>query len=866
MDEVTVPAFADEESVEDPAAARDAHVQDADDDDRTATPEVSEDDAAAEESDDDNVEDVTPAAQKARSGSKVPPPASAQRELSSPDNSEDDEYYFFADLGRLMLEPASVAYIFARHAERERRAGLDVAAQVWATTKQLVGEAPPGDKLSAALAAANRRAYLVVMRGDRYFTLIHHLTILDVELRPREPIRGRLVAFEADVLYDGFPPRLVVLDAPPRELFEVLRPSLGSRNTVNGAYLHRAPSDKRFLGVRLPEDGGGNNPAATTRLIPIPMAWAAYFFDNPSFGVAVRRMRRLVDAIPRLEQIQFAPILDSLLLACYGDRVNERESYSVLSSEWDPVPMHQRTKAWMQKRWSDITSGDDIDVSGGEETIDSDDDRKMPARSASRPASPQLPPIRSRVRPAPSSSGTSPKRIRRTSAPTAAAARNGTAAMAATLPAPTATASTTAFTVADLGPLISELLKAQAESTMQLHQSLQTNMVANIQATSMALAATGQAKDKKLPDSKLRILQACSGLGDSPSFALSTFYADLDKNGITTENCGTGLRRLVVSVQGSANKVNVHISPKIVAAAKTCNFSNNDDRTFLGCTSGITPFAVPWRSAEAINDALADERYFNEATLKSPDDIRKHVMAGSFEAPTTLQGLTRVFTNYSRLLEVLFGPDCPHLLFVIELRDGLAEHERMLECTVTPTLMVHLLWKVHLDARQFFTACERWDIGNIIPISYLGKTVHELVADVNITATITCPVAQFLGPPAGAQKREPRENPRERPAVPTKQPTRNSAIPAICASVVQKFNRLHPSMDIASFVRKAGLRYAEVRMGGPGDCTTFSLLGRCKESCKFNHRVITITDERANGIKAALEKGLAKLAADAGPT
>ena len=531
--------------------------------------------------------------------------------------------------------------------------------------------------------------------------------------------------------------------------------------------------------------------------------------------------------------------------------------------------MHQRTKAWMQKRWLDITSGDDTDVSGGEEAVDSDDDRKLPARSALRPASPQHPPTRSRVRPAPSSSGPSPKRIRRTSAPTAATARNSTAAMAANppAPAPAAAASTTAFTVADLGPLISELLKAQAESTMQLHQSLQTNMLANIQATSTALAATGQAKDKKLPDSKLRILQACSGLGDSPSFALSTFYADLDKNGITTENCGTGLRRLVVSVQGSANKVNVHISPKIVAAAKTCNFSNNDDRTFVGCTSGITPFAVPWRSAEAINDALADERYFNEATLKSPDDIRKHVMAGTFEAPTTLQGLTRVFTNYARLLEVLFGPDCPHLLFVIELRDGLAEHERMLECTVTPTLMVHLLWKVHLDARQFFTACERWDIGNIIPISYLGKTVHELVADVNITATITCPVAQFLGPPAGAQKREPRENPRERPAgqVPTKQPTRNSAIPAICASVVQKFNRLHPSLDIASFVRKAGLRYSDVRMGGIGDCTSFSLLGRCSESCKFKHRVISIPDERANVIRAALEKGLAKLAADAGP-
>ncbi len=145
--------------------------------------------------------------------------------------------------------------------------------------------------------------------------------------------------------------------------------------------------------------------------------------------------------------------------------------------------------------------------------------------------------------------------------------------------------------------------------------------------------------------------------------------------------------------------------------------------------------------------------------------------------------------------------------------------------------------------------------------------MHKLIADVNISGTITCPVAQFLGPPVGAQKREPRDAPRDRAAapVPAKQPTRNTAIPALCATVVQKFNRLHPSLDIASFVKKAGLKYSDVRMGGPGDCVSFALLGRCTESCRFRHRIIPIPDERANVIKAALEKGLAKLAADAGP-
>ena len=118
-------------------------------------------------------------------------------------------------------------------------------------------------------------------------------------------------------------------------------------------------------------------------------------------------------------------------------------------------------------------------------------------------------------------------------------------------------------------------------------------MLANIRATSTALAATGGSKESKLFDAKLRILQACLGHGDLPTFVLFKFYTELDKEGIMADNCGRVLQRLVIMVHGSANPCNVHISPKVIAAAKTLNFSANDDRTFVGCTIGITPFAVP---------------------------------------------------------------------------------------------------------------------------------------------------------------------------------------------------------------------------------------------------------------------------------
>jgi hypothetical protein len=300
---------------------------------------------------------------------------------------------------------------------------------------------------------------------------------------------------------------------------------------------------------------------------------------------------------------------------------------------------------------------------------------------------------------------------------------------------------------------------------------------------------------------------------------------------------------------------------------KNPEFSNNDDRTFVGCTNGITPFAVPWKSAEAVNEALADERYFDKATLKSPADIKKHVTAGTFEAPTSLQGLTRVLTNYVRLLEVMFELECPHLTTVMQIRDGLVQHKRMLESRITPILIINLLWKVHQDSRQFFTHCERWDSGELLPRSFLDNTVRELVADINISVTITCPVSEFLGTPATAQKREAREAPRDKPpgGGHGKQATKNSSIPTICAATVQKFNRLHPTLDISLFVRKTGLQYSDVKVGGQGDCTSFALLGRCTETCRYRHKVVTVPDDRAQTIKAALEKGMAKLAAESSP-
>ncbi len=144
----------------------------------------------------------------------------------------------------------------------------------------------------------------------------------------------------------------------------------------------------------------------------------------------------------------------------------------------------------------------------------------------------------------------------------------------------------------------------------------------------------------------------------------------MEREGGAKDTFGHILRRMAVTVPGGAHKCNIHITPKVVEAAKTLNFSANNDRTFVGWTSGITPFAVPWRTEDMVNVDIAEERYFEESTFKLPADIKKHATRAKFEPPKTLQGLGRVLTNYASLLEVLFGDHCPHMLWVQRLRDG----------------------------------------------------------------------------------------------------------------------------------------------------------------------------------------------------
>ena len=331
----------------------------------------------------------------------------------------------------------------------------------------------------------------------------------------------------------------------------------------------------------------------------------------------------------------------------------------------------------------------------------------------------------------------------------------------------------------------------------------------------------------------------------------------MDAEGGTAEALGRILRKRLMPIPNSPHKTNIYTTPQLIATVKSFSFASNGDKTYAGCTKGITIFATPWRSVEAMNEEAAEESYFDAATLKSPADVRKHVTGTKVELPSTFLGLIRVLNNYTRLLEVLFGHDCPHLIMVLAIREGLEQHETDLESRLTPSLILHLMWRVHHDAREFFVACEAWNVGEHLPRSALGLTVQQLADNCTIQTMMTCPASAFLGRAADLHPGKP--TPARTPKTPTTpQPTINPSIPPLCQKAVSAFVKAHPSLTISDLCRQGHLKMSQLQGGRRGACLNFGILGWCK-GCAYKHEVLSVPDDRQTQIAKAIEKGMAAI-------
>ncbi len=177
-------------------------------------------------------------------------------------------------------------------------------------------------------------------------------------------------------------------------------------------------------------------------------------------------------------------------------------------------------------------------------------------------------------------------------------------------------------------------------------------------------------------------------------------------------------------------------------------------------------------------------------------------------------------------------------------------------------LILHLMWRVHHDACQFFLACEQWEDGEQLPHCTLSNTVQQLVDDCSIQVLITCPEAMFLGPLLRVPGPTTPSTPRAA-RITGLQPTVNDAIPPMCQRVVATFNRLYPNMSVLELCQRGKVHLSQLKVGREGACVNYGLFGRCS-GCQYRHEVCTVATSRQAAIVKVMESALATMKATAG--
>jgi hypothetical protein len=405
----------------------------------------------------------------------------------------------------------------------------------------------------------------------------------------------------------------------------------------------------------VPDKGGVGWAPMCGHLIPIPGEWAPLFLDYPDLGPTFHWIVGLINLVDKTEWVKFQYLSQSVACACLSASVETRP-VSTVASKWKRLIFSKPMNNWAQLAWSgqvksaeaingvspttpDMSLGNNfVSIFGGLSRMAV----TVPRAPTGQRHGPQGGP--SPVQRGTSDTGRKPGRSTGTGV-TYGTSRAGPAGL-------------------DVKTLIRTLFEAQTMAQVAMATAQNSNLIAFHTATMQALGSKSGDKDSKLTVAKKAILQACCGHADSTTFVVPTVYLDMEVEGGMSEVIGQILWKQLKAIHGSPHKTNVDITPQLVAMVKSLSFSLNEDKTHMGCTKGVTIFGTPWRLVEAMNEDMAEEAYFEQATLKSPADIRKHVTSAKVELTASHLRLVRVFNNYVHLLDVMFGEDCDQLTYV----------------------------------------------------------------------------------------------------------------------------------------------------------------------------------------------------------
>jgi hypothetical protein len=370
--------------------------------------------------------------------------------------------------------------------------------------------------------------------------------------------------------------------------------------------------------------------------------------------------------------------------------------------------------------------------------------------------------------------------------------------------------------------------------------------------------------------SELEHLKIRSALGLTVAqYEQAVFVPDLFTmmltEGRTTTNMTEILRRVLTPDEHDDHPVSIFVARDMAADFKALNFGFGGDTSYATCHRGISPFAVAAVSQENASFQRRIQERTKRSTHMSLDDVASlESIPGA--CPTTYDGLIRLMTTYMTFVAKTVGVRCPHHTEVRAIRKILLQKVATYE-SMSPDKVAEVLWAIFVDARNYFSTLAE---GDVLPTSTLTFARHWLSSG-SIKTTEGCPIQKLLGinqgyTPAIAGPIASRgESSLFGPTKPPSQdvPIINASPVAILIAAVKPILARHPKVSVKKIMDASDppVTYKTVKVGAPGACLDFHILGRCiVPSCSFTHLPTPhVPDSRARQIAAVLTSNAALL-------
>jgi hypothetical protein len=377
--------------------------------------------------------------------------------------------------------------------------------------------------------------------------------------------------------------------------------------------------------------------------------------------------------------------------------------------------------------------------------------------------------------------------------------------------------------------------------------------------TIAALKPTAETKKYSVAELQ-RLRAACSLSVAEMATGLPELYRSLLTEGRSKRGTEAVLANALRPTADNDDPGLIYISPELVADIRDCKYGLGWDTSYRNCHRGISPFAVPHMSLRHQQERQVIQDRLGKASSTTTDDVEKAESKPS-PAPKDYHGLLQLLSNYIRLLKATAGIQCKHLQEVTAIRRTLRSRVDLF-VDVKCREIIHILWAIFLDAREFFS--HQIDDSAPIPESQLKYTAAFLSLGRVPGDIMGVPLEQF------GERAYPSTVTREsdggrtggsemfRPAEYIA--AENTDIPDDISSITGPLLDKFPKTTAEQIMSSGALKYDDLRVGQRGACLNQNLLGRCSNpKCTYIHGIARPTAERAKEVAAKLGPAVTSL-------